>query len=249
MAEGNSIMPLKILVNGCSFTYGEGLDNKAQDLYINVFLNNKFPDSIINNIAIPGSSNQTIFENTVEELSKSKYDLIFVGWTSYPRNHFYFSFETYDYPGHHFHPSNIGSFDSWKNIPKEKLEITNEVLSLCHDHYSICQILKYSQILLNLHQQTYFINVLAHWSNNFFEKTEWKSPKILDNYTKDLLDVDNRRDDEIRILYNKMHNDYEKMENKDKWLNLYNSMYSFKKGVTGYEDFGIDGHHPGPISH
>ena len=57
-----------ILINGCSFT---ALDNQWP----------KFFNLEHNNIAVPGSSNDRIFLETVEELKKNNYNTVIVMWT------------------------------------------------------------------------------------------------------------------------------------------------------------------------
>jgi hypothetical protein len=239
---------MKILVNGCSYVAGQGLDHWYHDEnnFVNVFLTNIFPGCEIYNIAIPGSSNKKIFENTVSKLSEEKFDLVFVGWTSYPRHHFYFGLELFDYLGHFFNPSNQGKHDTWKHLKKQNLEITNQILCMIHDHYEILDILRYSRTLKNLHTQTYFLNILAHWSENFFSRKSWQKPSELDEYTQKLLDVDNRTDEQIAELYDKQHRDYERITTPgfwNNWLNLYQPVRNFRV------DTGNDGSHPGPLTH
>jgi len=95
---------MKILVNGCSYVAGQGLDHMHHDdnNFVNVFIKTVFPNAKIYNIAKPGTSNRQIFETTLYHLSEEQFELVFVGWTSYPRNHFYFGLELFDYVGHFF---------------------------------------------------------------------------------------------------------------------------------------------------
>ena len=62
--------------------------------------------------------------------------------------------------------------------------------------------------------------------------------------SKQLIDVDNRDDTEIEIIYNRIHNRIEKMGdlNVDQWLNFNNSFYSM--GI----DLAVDNSHLGPKS-
>jgi len=70
-------------------------------------------------------------------------------------------------------------------------------------------------------------------------------PSDLSAYTRDLLNVDNRDDEEIFKLYDKMHDQYQQAGGiqEDKWLNLYSSMHK------GRIDRAEDEVHPGIISH
>lgn len=240
---------MKILANGCSYVAGKGLPNLHLDLnnFINVFLRGIYPEANIVNIGTLGASNRKIFETTVEALSTQSFDRVFVGWTSYPRYHFYFGLELFDYTGHKFSPRNQGTHKhSWKDISKQDFETTNRVLSSVHDHYEILDILRYSMILKKLHPKVYFINVLTHWSNDFFTKKYWNNPNELDDYTKNLLDADLRTDEQVQLLYDKQHSDYSMIVDSSlwhRWLNLYQPVRHFRI------DTGDDGVHPGPLTY
>ena len=185
---------MKILFNGCSFTAGTGLPGLHSDEnnFAKVMIDlTEGDDAVLENIARPGSSNREIFESTLEKIVQTHYDKVFVGWTSYPRYLYQLGFENYDYLGHRFSPMKANSFQRWKHLSKSDLETANRVICSSHDHYEILSILKYSSILNKLHNNIYFINVLASWPLNFFVKKDWQLPVELDNYTKNLLDTEN----------------------------------------------------------
>jgi hypothetical protein len=191
---------MKILVNGCSYVVGEGLPDTKNDRknFMNVLLESKIKaGASVENIAVSGHSNREIFETTLEKMSHENYDEVYVGWTTYPRHHLYLGFEVNDYPGHRFSP-NRKEFMAWKNIKAKHLELANQVLCSTHDHYETISILKYSKILKKLHKKIYFINVLANWSDDFFEQKKFNGrfyPEYLDSYTQQILDVESRPDE------------------------------------------------------
>jgi hypothetical protein len=238
---------MKILFNGCSYTAGVGLpglhsdENNFANVMIDLAEGN---NAVLENIAKSGASNQEIFESTLEKIVQTHYDKVFVGWTAYPRYFYQFGFENHDYLGHRFSPRQANGFQRWKHLSKSDLETTNRVICSSHDHYEILTILKYSSILNKLHNNIYFINVLASWPLDFFTKKDWQLPSELDNYTKDLLDTENRTDNQIKQLYNKQHSDYQEITESDSfwtnWLNLYQPAKCFKV------DIGDDNCHPGP---
>ena len=244
----------RILVSGCSYMAGQGLPMMHTDLdnFANIFIHGIFNDQNIqikiDNIAVPGASNKDIFVDVLEKISKCAYDHVFVGWTSYPRHRIFLGVDSdrVVYKGHFFNPYNIGNHQAWKRFSKKKLEIANEILSSSHDHYEILEILRYSMILKNIVKNIHFINVKACWGEGYFERKTWSYPIELDDYTKNVLDWNDRSDDDIRELYNKLHRDYQNIIDPElftKWLNLYTPMNNFRV------DTGNDDQHPGPITH
>lgn len=238
---------MKILANGCSYVFGTGLDENKKDPnnFINVLFENR-SGVFIDNLAFSGKSNLEIFESTIETIQNQHYDEVYVGWTSYPRHHFYLGFDCHDYPGHRFSPS-AQHTDNFKHLSIKELTSANKVLTSCHDHYQISSILRYSKILKKMHDKIYFINVLCNWSNGFFIKKKYREPRDLDLYTQQILDVENRTDEQILDLYNKQHQDYLSIIKDDSfwdnWLNLYCPAKNFKI------DIGNDNSHPGPLSY
>lgn len=71
------------LFNGCSFTYGEGLDNPREECF------SAFFDA--ENIAIPGSSNKLIWRNTKDYLFDEKgkdIESVYIVWSDINRTEF-----------------------------------------------------------------------------------------------------------------------------------------------------------------
>lgn len=75
----------------------------------------------------------------------------------------------------------------------------------------------------------------------FFIKKENVLPYDYTYYTKKILNIANRDDDEIYALYNKIHSEYNSIGGiqESRWLNLYNSLGKNKIDVNS------DRIHPG----
>lgn len=247
---------MKILFSGCSITAGDGLDDGIVDSnnYPNIFVDNLYPDATLTNIAYPGNSNHRIFTDVCRAIWQEHYDIVFVGITSYPRHEFFFDFGVWEGQG------NCRMGPASKPVPYQRLpsvQVTKSdlknlqiQLSKTHDHYHITELLSLTSILTRIHPNVYFINVIAPWSANFFNCINFTLPSDLDLYTQKLLDVDNRTDDDIKLLYQKMHRDYVLAVGKDnwnfywnRWVNLYDNMRNH------LIDVGNDQQHPGPDSH
>lgn len=96
-----------LVVNGCSFTYGQGLEDPASDAW--PALLGKMLDCDVVNLALPGSSNDGIVRRTYEyfyqNLEKNSKPIFIFGWTIPSRVEFYHvPKDTYFtiFPGIHF---------------------------------------------------------------------------------------------------------------------------------------------------
>lgn len=247
-----------VLFSGCSFVEGCGLELGKEDPnnFCNVFSTEVFgTDYKLKNIGVRGYSNLRIFLDTCKELIDNQYDYVFVGWSSYPRYVFWAGLEEYEckrnfIPGSPIeeHKGNDISFDS-----KYMESLRDRFLLVHHAHYDILDIVKYIKILMCLAEQKntkiYFINNICHWDQDYFKVIEDKIiPSNLTKYTNNILNTDNRDDEQIEKLYKKMHQDYASAGgiNESLWLNLYES-FSSKKIDTGTDK--NDKLHPGPQSH
>lgn len=252
---------MKILFGGCSTVQGAGLAGlqKDPDNFTNIV--GTVLGGHVTNVALPGNSNERIFVETAEEMCKNRYDLIFVGWTSFPRHVFWPGLELYecrrtlspagrerDYPIKEHNGNDI----SWTS--KKFRQIQEWFMMLTHDHYFVVDLCRYISILKNLANnqisQIYFLNNAAPWDPGYFEqfdkfKDSAVRPDMLTSYTNALLNSKNRDDDQINALFHKMGNDYQQAGNiqAPDWLNLYQPF------VRSTVDLGNDGLHPGPLSH
>jgi hypothetical protein len=73
----------KILIAGCSFASGQGLDSGISDSrsWANQLVNKLLPRTV-KNIAQSGANNQWIFLETMSALIRDNYDLVLVEWSA-----------------------------------------------------------------------------------------------------------------------------------------------------------------------
>jgi hypothetical protein len=77
---------MKIYTVGCSFTYGDELNDPHQSAWP-VLLANKLNASVFNN-AVPGGTNARTVYHTIKN-TKDHYDLYLISWTDYSRFTYY----------------------------------------------------------------------------------------------------------------------------------------------------------------
>ena len=173
-----------ILVNGDSFTYGDGLSNPTIESWPALVFGDE-----CNNIAKSGSSNPSIFRRTLEELytNPGKYSQVVIGWSALDR------FEL---------SSNDGRpvpflLTRWDNGAINQV-IVKEILANYHNEYW-----NFKQFLITLSSLTlhcrelgirlWCINVLgfAYWYektltfkefHTTFNLSKWDDPDILQEF-------------------------------------------------------------------
>jgi len=254
---------VSVLFSGCSFVVGAGLAETSEKSkehpgnFCNILTENLFGDKTkTNNIAVGGYSNERIFLDTVFELTQAQYDYIFVGWTSLHRYVFWMGLELYDskrsfIPGQPVSAltSHNGNDISWSQNQLESFQ--NYFLLLNHAHYHIRDLISYVNILIDLAEtkksKIFFINDILPWDLGYFNYNKFTeiTPAQLTEYSNELLNSDNRDDQEINALYHMMHQHYiEKGGIREEyWLNLYQSFFNMRV------DFTKDNMHPGYKSH
>ena len=243
---------MNVLFTGCSYTAGEGWPEQKQDLHlwVNILHKQLWPTHKIINLGISGNNNQGIFQSTIEQLTKQDIDVAIVQWTCFPRYMFDIGFELYStklnvYPNKVPCEFNLNSKQISKSYVKDFI---NKLLYLHHEQPEIVQLIKYVNCLIDLARITktkiYFVNGICPWDNNFFVRKQNVLPEGYTDFTKQLLNVKNRNDEEILKLYNLMHNQYSNAGTiqKQYWLNLYNSLQQNRI------DTNNDNKHPGTIS-
>jgi hypothetical protein len=245
------------LFTGCSYTEGSGFELEKNDpgLWVNLLHKNVkiLQNTKLVNSGVAADSNDQIFINSVEHILKYDTKFVFVEWTSYPRHAFNLGIETYKTKVN-FIPNSPIKLDNTNQqfglneityTKKYLEELRDRVVTLNHPHYEIFKIVNYVNILTNLCKLKkcliFFINGLCEWDQDFFIKKENALPYDYTNYTKKILNVDNRDDDEIYILYNKLHSEYNSVGGiqESRWLNLYNSLRKNRIDVNN------DNIHPG----
>jgi hypothetical protein len=240
-------MPSKsMLVCGCSFTTGAGLVNEKKDPKLWV---NQLADKLgynLTNIAEVGRNNDWIFLETLLKLAKNQncYDLVVVAWSTLPRINVDLGLELW---------STATKFDGGYEVrttektftKKWQLSIQDKLFEGYNFHWDFLKLVKYVNILKTQHNNIYFINTYGPWPNDYFVKKNIQLPSDLDDFTKQLLLVDNRDDKEIFDLYNLIHQQYSDAGgiNEELWLNLYDNFKCNKLDRASETDG-----HPGYLS-
>jgi len=247
---------INILFSGCSFVFGTGLEDNYSNPnhFSNILADNLFNNNYqIDNIGVPGNSNERIFLESLHHLTKTYYEYAFICWTSLPRYVCWVGLELYQCrqtfsPGNIFLYEHKGNDISWTR--DQLIDFQNKFILLNHQHYYIRDLVDYINILIDVAKSKgtniFFINSLLPWDQCYFTHiNEEVTPCKLTNYTNELLNSDKRDDIEINLLYQMMHKHY--AENggiqEERWLNLYQSLYSMMI------DVGDDNLHPGIKSH
>jgi len=253
---------MEILFSGCSIVQGAGLPGLVVDPnnFTNIIGN--ILGGRVKNIAIRGNSNERIFLETAHELSQRSYDIVIVCWTGYPRHVFWPGLELYECrrsftPTTQIQqptiiPEHNGNDIVYTSDQFEKIK--QWFMMLTHDHYYILDICRYISVLKKLVElhggKIYFVNTLTTWDNGYFEQFKNLAnsvirPDMLTDYTNQLLNSNNRDDEQINALFHLMCKDYQQAGGikSNSWLNLYQSLHSLKI------DVGTDNEHPGPLSH
>lgn len=242
-----------VLFCGCSYVSGEGFNEERENpnLWVNLLCNSVFFKEYNKiNVGKAGRSNQAIFSDAVQHLTEKKYEYAFVSWTSMPRYELELGVETYStrqvfLPGLELIEHRLNDIV----YNKEYLQkINDRFTSLAHQHYEILNLIFYVNSLIRLAKLTntklFFINSLCPWDDNYFVVQKNVLPEAYSNFTKKLINVVNRDDDEIFNIYSKMHDEYHHAGGiqEDFWLNLYQSLRSM------LIDRNDDNIHPGPQS-
>ncbi len=236
----------KILVSGCSFANGSGLPGEHSNPRIwPIQLANKLQSKELNNVSKSGANNHWIFLETVSELIKNEYDLVLVQWSAIPRYKFKVGLELYTVDSMLDRDINLVGKQT---VSKKWLsEIKERLLRIHNDHWDILDLVKYVNVLIEIQvqcrkKQIFFVNGLGPWSDQYFVKKQIQLPGDLDSYTYNLLQVDQRDDDEVFQLYDMIHDHYQQFGGiqEQHWLNLYQSQMSTKIDTVSRED-----RHPG----
>ena len=236
---------LNVCFNGCSFTVGEGFPNNLKNQYIYDRLISKKFDFNSTNLAISGSSNYTIFMRSAEAIQSKKYDIVFTQWSALnriwlsPGPEVYYFVNDEKYPDFRYRDLYIS--------PKEKISLNNKLLLLNHDYQNIMDLIDYCKILNQLSEinstKLFFINGLVPWQDDLNNTLDASNLlQSLSNYTKQILDFDNRDDDEIIKYFIKLQKKFNELDQAT-WINLFSSF------LSNTVDIGPEGHHPGIKSH
>ena len=232
----------KFCFNGCSFTVGEGFEPTDRTRFIYDKLITKALDIESVNIAQIGSSNYEIFMRSAAALNQN-FDIIVVQWSALNR------LILYPGPDGTFSCNDgIGPFD-YRDIHLSE-SITRQMRELMrilnHDYHNLLDLIEYCSILDRLASlrgvKIVYVNGLVPWCDDLIKPLGNNLASSLSDYSKEILDFDNRDDAEIRFYFEKLQKQFEKLD-QSKWVNLFES---FRRLCV---DKGPLGHHPGIESH
>ena len=235
-------MKKKACFNGCSFTVGEGFFPDQRNEHIYDRLVSRALDLDHTNIAVEGSGNHEIFMRSADAL-KQDFDILFVQWSALNRIWLYPGPDSRWFlnDGHdEFHYREI-QLDK-----KSKKTFENTLLMMNHDYHNICELVDYCSILDRLSEHhgkiVVYINGLVPWTEDIAKPLSTDLYESLSEYTKEILDFDNRDDQEIIQLFGRLQQKFSELD-QSKWVNLFDSF------VSDTVDKGPQGHHPGIQSH
>tara|TARA_R110000868_G_scaffold16823_4_gene74569 strand:+ start:754 stop:1560 length:807 start_codon:yes stop_codon:yes gene_type:complete len=250
-------MSKKLVCTGASITVGYGWDLSDTDQVDSMWVNqlpkkiNSFKNLEIINLGVTAQSNELIFESTINAIANYKQDIemLLCSWVSCLRYHYSLGFELYAtndlFPRVLQQDLGLNS----GTIPKDYVNnLKTRFFSLHHLHFEILKIIRYTNIISNLASScninVYHINDSCPWDQDFFVKQSGL-PSAYTKFTQEeILNVNNRSDDEIYKLYDKMHNEYQAAGGikKENWINLDQSFLSLSS------DKNSDNRHPGKKS-
>lgn len=237
---------MKACFNGCSFTEGLGFEPNQRDNYIYDRLVCNYFNWQRENIAVEGSSNQTIFLRSAESIMSGEHDIVFTQWSALNRQWFYpgpdCEYSVNNLDQHlEFSYRDIHLDKKFNRRFKETIRLFND------DYYKIIELIKLANILVELGKTTntlvVHINGLLHWTNDLVCPLDTNNlTNCLSTYTKNILDFENRSDEEILKFFLHLQQEFAKL-NQSAWVNLFDG---FQQNT---QDKGIQGHHPGIKSH
>jgi hypothetical protein len=237
------------LFSGCSYTAGVGFELAKDEpvLWVNQLHQHFFSETTKLNVSAGGRSNAGIFQDTITALVNHSVKYAVVEWTTMPRYELELGFELYStkqafIPGS---PCRDHNLNHMQYTGKYLNSIRDRFTALAHDVYEISNVIEYTNTIAQLANQTgtrmFFVNGMCPWDHDFFDKKLNVLPNQYTTYTKNLLNISDRDDDEVFQLYNKLHKRFDDSGgiDKSKWLNLYSSMR------TNRVDVNDDDIHPG----
>tara|TARA_R100001163_G_C5024888_1_gene166691 strand:+ start:216 stop:1031 length:816 start_codon:yes stop_codon:yes gene_type:complete len=245
---------MKCLVVGASVSSGYGLDGFRKDphLFATKFLN--YIDGVdpqhIDNMGNPGDDNLQIYRSALTGLMQNDYHSLLVVWQSIPFTNTHFGLELYSTRCGLISPvvpvSDINMVNK-QIIPRSALvNMQKHLLAYYNHHWDIINLLFYCNSLIHVGKSTdtqiRFVHYNLPWrANRYFDQHEWQTPTELDPFTQEILQCDERDDEESKKLYKHIHKEYDNVGGMQSsyWMNLYNPMCDMKTDTTA------DGLHPG----
>ena len=235
---------MNVCFNGCSVTVGNGFPVDQREYYIYDRLLEQKIKFKRTNIAMTGSSNYLTFMRSSDAILSGNYDCVITQWTALNR------LWLYPAPDAAFSTNNEQQPDFKYNhiylSPKEKTNFKNTLLMLNGDYQNIVDLIKFCGILKSLgdanNTKIIFINGLVPWTDDLNQPLGNDLNNSLSDYSKSLLNFDNRDDDEIIKFFLQLQTEFVALD-QTLWVNLFDSW------MQNVQDTGPEGHHPGILSH
>ena len=212
--------------NGCSFTFGAGFDAIERTTHTYPYVVGEKTNTPIKNIAIKGSSNYLTFMRSASAIQSNKFDIVFTQWTSPNRLWLFPGPDTQFFTNDR---QDTGYYYREISLSKSKKRtFINTLLMLNGEFQNLIELVSYCKILDSLasitNTQSYYINGLLKWTNDIFDNNTYMDmDNTFSRYTKDLLDFDNRNDNELALFHCKLVSELKTL-NMDKWVNIFDSI-------------------------
>lgn len=221
--------------------YVDGIDSK--DIYPNIVARQGYN---IKNYGIGGASSYEIFLTCMQQLAqKTPPDIVFVEWNMLARYRFYPSPEVMV----HIAAAGITMPNSWSHcvsIPKKEIENFQKILLLLDSEYHrLVTLLTYCEIIQNICKvkniELIMISGNVHWTKDLFESYIDKADlsSCLSDYSKELLDFNNRNDVEILSLLAKLKTQFDLLD-LQKWIWVFENIPMMEIDKAPLDN------HPGP---
>ena len=234
---------MNVCFAGCSFTYGEGFSEEERYNVYDRILEKELSWNRTN-VAQPGNSNHNIFLSSANAIMSKQYDIVFVQWSGLNR------MWLYPGPDTTFDTHRVNTDYTYRDIfisQRERKKFVETLLILNHDYKNILDLVDYCNVLESLgtvnNTKVYFINGIVPWQDDLVNLSDYTNmSQLLSLYTKEILDFENRNDDEIKQFVSVLQNKLLTL-NLGLWVNPFDSMSGRNTDVAPA------GHHPGVKSH
>jgi hypothetical protein len=233
---------MKILCNGCSFTYGHGFLDHERGLLSYPGLLAKDLSAEVVNVAVPGSSNLEILLRTLRTTQDQSFDLIVVQWTEL-RRHWFEPCLGYQY-------RTASPVDTkWTHgihlTKKQRQNLKDQLSMLTGDYKTLLDLAYFCQILMQYFaNKVIFLNGLLPITTDLISALPTENHNMhthFSDFTKSVLEFDDKPDTDIKKYHTQLVQAF--FPSLDNWANIDNS---WQKNIV---DIATEGHHPGPKSH
>lgn len=233
-----------VLFNGCSITVGLGFEPHQRELYCYDRLTCQRLGFKGNNIAQAGSSNFQIFLRSAQALIGGNHDIVVTQWSAPGRLWLFPGPDSAFFTNHaveqDFHYRDL-------HVPLQQLRQFQDLCRILnHDYHNLMDLVDFCNILTALardrQRRVVFVNGIVPWQEDLVNELTGNLAQDLSDYTKQLLDFNNRDDQEIYLLLKPLRDKVQTLD-LDAWVNPWQSWVSI------CQDQGPQGHHPGILSH